>query len=111
VAGAVHRQLGERLKYSCSVGVTHWEKMAMAEELPGPPRILFFAPDQASKRANEWGAAVFQARVRDAMHKFLASTAHWLRIVEGHGQDAVASVYRAMLEGKADPAEGHILSL
>ncbi|HVO26383.1 MAG TPA: DUF2855 family protein [Candidatus Margulisiibacteriota bacterium] len=111
VAGAVHRQLGERLKYSCSVGVTHWEKMAMAEELPGPPRILFFAPDQAIKRTNDWGAAVFQMRVREAMQRFLASTAPWLRIVEGHGQGAVASVYRAMLEGKADPAEGHILSL
>jgi hypothetical protein len=111
VAGAVHRQLGERLKYSCSVGVTHWEKMAMAEELPGPPRILFFAPDQASKRTNEWGAAVFQTRVREAMQAFLASTAHWLRIVEGHGEAAIESVYRAMLEGKADPAEGHILSL
>ena len=111
VAGAVHRQLGERLKYSCSVGVTHWEKMAMAEELPGPPRILFFAPDQASKRVDDWGAAVFQTRVREAMQRFLASTAHWLRIVEAHGQGAVESVYRAMLEGKADPAEGHILSL
>lgn len=111
VAGTVHRLLGEHLKYSCSVGVTHWEKMAMAAELPGPPRILFFAPDQARKRSEDWGAAVFQTRVREAMQRFLASTADWLRIVEGHGQNAVASVYRAMLEGKADPAEGHILSL
>ncbi len=111
LAGAVHRTLGERLKYSCSVGVTHWEHMAMAEQLPGPPRVLFFAPDVAIKRSNDWGAAVLHARVREAMQQFLASAAHWLRIVEGHGQDAVASVYHAMLEGAADPAEGHILSL
>jgi Protein of unknown function (DUF2855) len=109
-AGAVHRTLGEQLTYSCSVGVTHWEKMAPAEELPGPPRIFFFAPDQARKRVGDWGAATFQRRVGEAMRTFLAST-RWLRIVEGRGQAAVESVYRAMLEGKADPAEGHILSL
>ena len=111
VVSAVHRELGERLGYSCSVGVTHWEKMAPTEEVPGPPRSLFFAPDQARKRIGDWGPAAFHARVAEAMQRFLASTAGWLRIVEGHGQAAVESVYRAMLEGKADPAEGHILSL
>ena len=111
LAGAVHRQLSERLKYSCSVGITHWEQMAPGEELPGPPRIFFFAPDYAKKRMGDWGAAPFAARVREAMQRFLDSTAGWLRVVEGRGQAAVESVYRAMLEGKADPAEGHILSL
>jgi hypothetical protein len=111
LAGSVHRTLAEKLKYSCSVGVTHWEKMAPTEELPGPPRILFFAPDHARKRIGDWGAAAFQTRVGETMDQFLASTACWLRVVEGHGQSAVESVYRAMLEGKTDPAEGHILSL
>jgi uncharacterized protein DUF2855 len=111
VAGAVHRVLDKRLKYSCAVGVTHWENMAPTAELPGPPRVFFFAPDQARKRAGEWGAATFQARVAAAMRTFITSTAGWLRIVEGHGERAVESVYRAMLDGKADPTEGHILSL
>jgi len=111
VAGSVHRTLGEKLKYSCSVGVTHWEKMAASEELPGPPRILFFAPDYAKKRVGDWGAAAFQSRVGEAMRQFLASTGSWLRIVEGRGRNALESVYRAMLEGKVDPAEGHVLSL
>ena len=111
LAGSVHRTLGEKLKYSCSVGVTHWEKMAPTDELPGPPRILFFAPDHARKRVGDWGAAAFQSRVGEAMRQFLASTTPWLRIAEGRGRNAVESVYRAMLEGKVDPAEGHVLSL
>jgi hypothetical protein len=111
LAGSVHRTLGEQLKYSCSVGVTHWEKFAPTEDLPGPARILFFAPDHARKRIGDWGATALQGRVAEAMHQFLASTAPWLRIVEGRGRDAVESVYRAMLEGKVDPAEGHVLSL
>ena len=111
VAGSVHRAVGEQLKYSCSVGVTHWEKMALTEELPGPPRILFFAPDHGKKRVGDWGPAAFQSRVGEAMRQFLASTAPWLRIVDGHGRHDVESVYRAMLEGKVDPSEGHVLSL
>jgi hypothetical protein len=110
VVSAVHRHLGPGLAYSARVGVTHWERMTAPGELPGPAPVFFFAPDRARKRIEDWGAAAFQTRVGDAMRRFLASTG-WLRVVEGKGQAAVESVYRAMLEGAADPAEGHVLSV
>lgn len=111
VVSAVHRHLGAALAYSARVGVTHWEKMAPPEALPGPVPVFFFAPDQARKRIQDWGAGPFQTRVGEAMRRFLASTVGWLRVVEGRGGVAVEAVYRAMLEGRADPAEGHVLSL
>jgi len=111
VVRAVHQALGESLKYSCSVGLTHWEQMALGVEVPGPAPILFFAPDHARRRIDDWGAAGLQAGVGEAMQRFLDSAARWLRIVEGRGQAAVESVYRAALDGKIDPSEGHVLSL
>jgi hypothetical protein len=111
VVGAVHRRLGAHLAHSARVGVTHWEKMGAPEALPGPAPALFFAPDHARERIGAWGAAAFQARVGDATRQFLESTARWLRVVEGRGKAAVESVYRTMLDGTADPAEGHVLSL
>ena len=111
VVSAVHHALGEGLKYSCSVGLTHWDKMALGAAVPGPAPILFFAPDHARRRIGDWGAAGLQARVAEAMRGFLTSAASWLRIVEGRGRDAVESVYRAALDGKIDPSEGHVLSL
>jgi hypothetical protein len=111
VVSAVHHALGDGLKYSCSVGVTHWDKMAPGAELPGPPPILFFAPDHARRRIGDWGGAGLQSRVSEAMGRFLTSAAQWLRIVEGHGQAAVESIYRAALDGKMNPSEGHMLSL
>jgi len=111
VVRAVHQTLGERLTYSCAVGVTHWERMAMGAEVPGPQPVLFFAPDHALRRIGDWGAAGLQVRVTDALRRFLDSAAHWLRIAEGRGQAAVESVYRAALDGKLDPSEGHMLSL
>jgi hypothetical protein len=110
LVSGVHHALGAKLKYSCSVGVTHWEKMAPTADLPGPAPILFFAPDHARRRIEDWGAAGLQTRVGEAMGRFLDST-RWLRIVEGRGQTAVEAVYRAALEGKMDPSEGHMLSL
>jgi hypothetical protein len=110
VVSAVHHALGQALKYSCSVGVTHWEKMAPGAELPGPAPLLFFAPDHARRRIGDWGAAGLQARVGEALRRFLDS-ARWLRIVEGRGHSAVEAVYRAALDGKMDPSEGHVLSL
>lgn len=111
VVSAVHHRLGESLRYSCQVGVTHWEKMAPADGLPGPAPVLFFAPEQARKRLAESGSGDFQSRVGRAMRRFFESAARWLRVVEGRGRDSVEAVYRAMVEGRVDPAEGHVLSL
>jgi len=111
VVRALHEALGDALTYSCSVGVTHWDKMAMGAEVPGPAPILFFAPDHGRRRVGDWGAAEFQKRVGDAMAHFLHSAEGWLRIVEGRGPAAVESVYRAALDGKIDPSAGHVLSL
>jgi hypothetical protein len=107
----IHRRLGGALRYSARVGVTHWDRMATPDDVPGPTPVFFFAPDQARRRVHEWGAAAFQERVGESMRAFLASTAPWLRIVEGRGPETVEAVYRATVDGRTDPAEGHVLSL
>jgi hypothetical protein len=85
--------------------------MAGAGTPPGPEPVFFFAPDHARRRIEEWGVATFQSRVGEAMQRFVASTSGWLRVHEDRGQAAVQAVYQSMLEGRADPAVGHVLSL
>lgn len=111
IVGAVHARLGEALRQSIQVGVTHWERMAPASDLPGPTPVFFFAPDRVKKRMADWGPPELQRRLGEAMDRFLRSAATWLRIVEGKGPAALESVYEKMLEGRIDPAEGHVLSL
>ena len=55
--------------------------------------------------------ALESAREQGILRRFLASSAGWFRVVEERGQAAVQSVYQAMLEGRADPAVGHVLAL
>lgn len=115
VRGAVHRRLGDLLAYSCAVGATHWDAMGEGGDLPGPPPQLFFAPEQARKRAAEWGPEGLQGRLADAWTKFLAridDAEHpWMTVVTSDGRDAVEQCYTALLDGTVPANEGHILSV
>lgn len=111
---AVHRRYGDRLVHSLLVGATHWDRPPPAdvgEPLPGPAPSFFFAPDRIAARTREWGAGGLAARVGDAWRRFLAFTDGWLEIRHGHGPAAVERAYREVLEGRSDPAVGHVLSL
>lgn len=111
VVDAVHGHLGERLVHSCIVGATHWEAKPRARTLPGAAPTFFFAPAQIVRRTKEWGPAGFQQRLGAAWEAFRADSERWLRVVRGHGRDAVVRTVDALLEGRAAPQEGHVLSL
>ena len=108
---AIHRHFGDSLRYDCTVGATHWQRAGPPGEVPGPAPAFFFAPERLEKRAAEWGAGELERRMAEAYRRFLAFTDSWLRIVRRSGADALERCYREALEGRADPAEGRIVSL
>lgn len=109
---AVHRHLGPALRHSCVVGISHWEaRPAEDDGAPGPEPQPFFAPTQLEKRVGDWGQGGVEERFEAAWRPFRESVAGWLRIVRGDGPAAVERHYREVLEGRAKPDEGHILSL
>jgi len=115
VRKAIHAHFGDLLKYSCSVGGTHWDALAAGGGLPGPRPTLFFAPAQIKKRMADWGPAEMQKRIAAAWKAFLGAVCSpsqgWMKVVRGKGAADIERVYRAMLDGRAKPDEGHILSL
>lgn len=110
VVSGVHHHFGAALKYSCMVGGTHWDKVAIGQELPGVQPVLFFAPDQAAKRTQEWGAAGLQQRMGKAWLDFVAPASKWIRVVHGRGAAAIERAYQGVLAGQAKPDEGQLLS-
>jgi Protein of unknown function (DUF2855) len=109
---AVHEHYAEKLIYSMTVGVTHWEELgASGGELPGPPPSLFFAPDRVRKRSEDWGPAELQSRVSGAWHPFCEWTGSWLEVIHGRGFEAVQRVYLDVLEGRVEAKTAHVLSL
>lgn len=111
VRAAVHRLWNQNLKYSCSVGATHWDKMSGGGDLPGPKPMLFFAPDHIKQRSQDWGQAGVDQRTAQAWKPFIISVDTWMKITPGKGHAEVERVYRDTLAGKANPEQGHMLSL
>lgn len=109
VRASVHHHFDANLKYSCSVGASHWDKMGDNSNLPGAKPTLFFAPAQAQKRTAELGSAGLQARIGKAWASFAGQADGWVDVIEERGEDAVTSIYLKTLEGKASPRHGYIL--
>jgi Protein of unknown function (DUF2855) len=112
VRAAVHGRYGDDLAHSAAVGATHWTEMAApSEPLPGPPPTLFFAPDRVTKRSRDWGRVGLEQRLAEGWHEFVGWLSGWLEVERGDGRDAVERAYREVLEGRASPRGGHVVSL
>jgi hypothetical protein len=111
VRGAVHRHFAGELAHSAVIGVTHWEEQRSQADLPGPDPVFFFAPTRLAKRAEDWGPAGLQQRYAEAWKRFVGPLDEWMEVVEDSGEEAVRRVYLDLLEGRADPRQGHVLSL
>ena len=71
VRTAVHTHFADDLALSMAVGLTHWEALAAGQgDLPGPPPVLFFAPDRLVKRAGDWGMPKLHESITEAWHPF-----------------------------------------
>jgi hypothetical protein len=111
---AIHTRFPD-LRYSCSVGGTHVAELGGGKGLPGPRPVLFFAPAQAKKRNDDWGAAVLRDRLVAAWQAFRdrveQPAAPWLRVQRHEGGDAALAAYRDVLSGRGDPHVGHVLRI
>jgi len=111
----IHSHFDDQLKYSCSVGGTHWDALGGGKGLAGPRPILFFAPAQVKKRSADWGPAGLADRIASAWTAFMKPVTDparpWITVVRGHGAHDVQATYQALLAGKLPAHEGHVLSL
>jgi hypothetical protein len=111
IVARVHDHLRSSLRYSASVGISHWEHTEPTLAFVGPTPEFFSSPNYAAKRIGDWGMAEFQNRLSTAMQRFLASANSWFQVIERRGPKQVDATYRAILEGRANPAVGFLASL
>ena len=110
VRSAVHGHWGEQLKHSAQVGLTHREDLGGGAKLAGPRAVFFFAPDRLRKRREDWGGEGVNERLAETWAPYVEWTRDWLRVEHGSGPEDVERIYRELLDGKSDPAVGHVLS-
>ncbi len=113
----VHTHFGDALKFSSSIGGTHWASLGSARDLPGPRPTLFFAPAQVKARSapppQGWGPGELQRRMGQAWVQFIAqvNTGDWVRIVHRPGAQAALQAYSDVLAGRTDAREGLMLDM
>ena len=108
---AVHAHFGDRLRYSCAIGTSHWDTFNPAERMPaGPKPVFFFAPAQSKKRRQEWGAEQLQQKMFESWRDFAAQSRQWLNVQSVTGSAAIGQAWQAVAGGQVDPASGMVLS-
>ena len=106
VIRGVHEQLGDDLIRSVMVGFTHRNVGGDDAPLPGPDPEFFFAPHEMARRGRELAEQYAQA-----WQGFAPVAAQAMRIERVTDGEGLLRVYRDLLEGRADPAAGYVVSL
>ena len=105
---AVHARLGDALKHSAIVGMTHWSQGGDAP-LPGPAPTLFFAPAVAETTLAKLGATGFADVTGRAWAKFVPTVREKLAIETLHGLDAAEDAYRDLAAGRIGGASAIVV--
>jgi hypothetical protein len=110
----VHETLGDKLVHDCTVGSAQSTRpSAVLEDLPGPRPRFFFAPDHIARRHQDWGVTEFNRRAGQATQGFYQYVTRperpLLTITHIDGLAGAKQVITAMLAGRVDPREGHLI--
>lgn len=109
VLAALHTHLGDNMRFTSNVGLTHYDENTMVEGFIAERSHMFFAPGHMQKRAREWGPGVFEQRAfmfwRDASIKSDA----WLRYERRSGMPALEASWQEVLDGSAPTDIGIVI--
>ena len=104
VLGRLHRHLGDNMRYTSNVGLTHYDANAMGPDFIRERSAMFFAPGHIQKRATDWGPGEFEKRAFAFWREAAVKSRDWLTLRTGAGADAVGRAYAEVLKGET-PAD------
>ena len=104
ISRAVHERA--ELTESIQVGLTHWDRERPSAGLPDPQPEFFFAPAHIERLSKELGPRELQERIGVSLARL---TERLDRFMEIETDDDVEGVFRAFVDGSADPRKGYVL--
>jgi hypothetical protein len=109
VLSRLHRHLGDNMRYTSNVGLTHWDEPRQVEGIIRERSHQFFAPDIIQQRMKDWGAEEFGKRSTSYVTNSTAKSRDWLKITELQGVSGLAEVYQDVCDGKVAADQGLIV--
>jgi hypothetical protein len=105
----LHRRLGDNMRYTANVGITHYDANQMGPDFIRERSATFFAPGHIQKRAGDWGPGVFEKRAFAFWKDAAMKSRDWLVIERAAGMDGLERAYREVLEGRSAPDRGIVV--
>jgi hypothetical protein len=109
VLSRLHSHLGEQMRFTSMVGITHYEAFEKGPGFNAARSRMFFAPGHIEQRHKDWGPGVFEKKAFEFWQDAAKRSRDWLTIEHVHGIDAVAESYARVLEGRASPDTGIVV--
>ncbi len=104
VLNRLHKHLGDNMRYTSNVGVTHYEANAMGPDFISERSQMFFAPGHIQKRTQEWGPGAFEKQAYGFWKAAALKSRDWLIIRRENGAGAIARAWAELYAGKT-PAD------
>ncbi|MEM7299439.1 MAG: DUF2855 family protein [Pseudomonadota bacterium] len=111
VLGRLHSGLGDNMKKTLNVGITHWGVPRTRDGYILDRCEFFFAPGHIQKRYQDWGPDGFAKRSGAFMEDTAVKTASWLDVRHLDGLLGLAEVYEDVCEGRMPPETGLIVKM
>lgn len=107
----LHDRIGDNMKSSQVVGVTHWEEKRSLGEMPGARPEFFFAPGHIGKRNKELGKGVLVKEAYTASAALARSLKGTIKVDHIKGPEAGIAIWKDMLDNKIPGSRGIMVSL
>lgn len=110
VLAQLHQLLGDNMKFTVKVGLTHWDSNLDQESIIKERTKFFFAPSHIEKRYNDWGANTFEKRSSDFIYRALQSN-RWIKFNVLKSLEQLMEIHPQVGRGNRPSDEGIIVQL
>ncbi|HWJ62641.1 MAG TPA: DUF2855 family protein [Acidimicrobiales bacterium] len=111
--GVLRRRVHERLEtvHSAVVGASHHDAAPDlgTDALPGGAPTFFFAPDQMTKRREDWGPDGVEERHAEAWARFAPVVSGWVDVETSTGPEGLQAAWLETLAGSTSPRQGLVI--
>lgn len=109
VLSRLHTHLGDNMRYTSNVGLTHWDEPRQVDGIIQQRSHQFFAPSHIQQRMKELGADEFGKRSVSYTKNSAAKSRAWLKINELDGVKSLADVYQDVCDGNIAANQGLVV--
>jgi len=98
----LHTHLGDKMRFTSNVGITHWEELGDTSGINTERSKMFFAPGHIQMLIKELGPQQYERKTSAFILETAAKTRSWMTFRELDGLQGLSGVYNDVCNGKVD---------